>query len=268
MSRRTKGLLAEIEKGALDEQTPISVLLRKCVMLGGRAGSADLRDWARRELNGYTPGGEVELPDYRIVMGQICVDGMTMRHQIKGEPISSMDLPTIAQEQGIDEQVRLYGSIGELEDIARGRKEYVDLALPGAALLVKLMNHERADQPNRVASVYWRVSTIAFRGVVEQLRNTLVELVAELVATTPDEQMPTSDAADQAVNVVLHGGKRNHVTVVNAQSGTGPATAGPPAAPEDSAWIRWRKRGIFVGLSTIAAAVLAAVTWLDWQPWK
>lgn len=50
--------------------------------LGGRAGTADLRDWARRELDGY--GGDDDLPDYRVVTVPILIDGSTFHAIITG----------------------------------------------------------------------------------------------------------------------------------------------------------------------------------------
>lgn len=46
----SKGLLAQIEAGVLGDE-PLPSLLQKCIVLGGRAGSEKMRDWARKELN-------------------------------------------------------------------------------------------------------------------------------------------------------------------------------------------------------------------------
>jgi hypothetical protein len=70
-------LLERIEQGALDSGTPLADSLRLCVALGGRAGSAELRDWARKELDGY--GANDDLPDYRVVTVPILIDGSNFR---------------------------------------------------------------------------------------------------------------------------------------------------------------------------------------------
>ena len=59
------GLLAQIEADVVDAMVPLSSLLQKCIVLGGQAGSEKMRDWARRELNGYA--GADNVPDYRHV---------------------------------------------------------------------------------------------------------------------------------------------------------------------------------------------------------
>lgn len=50
---RVDPLLDQIERDVLDENVSVATALRKCVALGGRSGSAALRDWATRELEGY-----------------------------------------------------------------------------------------------------------------------------------------------------------------------------------------------------------------------
>lgn len=56
-------LLRSLRHHMLDESEPLAGLLRKCLMLGAETGSDSLRQWARRELNGY--GAEDKLPTYR-----------------------------------------------------------------------------------------------------------------------------------------------------------------------------------------------------------
>lgn len=266
MSRRARGLLAEIERDALNERTSIASLLRKCVVLGGRAESAELRDWAQRELNGYHGKGDV--PEYRIVPAPLCADGSNMRYRVKGLQISPFQLPEFAREE-IKEVVHFTQGIGELEELARTSKEHVDLGPPGASDLVTYINARQAGSGLHVESLYWRVSMTQVHGILQHVRNVLVGLIAELLATTPgDQDIPSAEATDQAINVILRGGKRHRVNVTVAQSGSGAASATPAAPAEESWWIRWRKRGIVVGLSTMAAAALAAFTWLEWKPWE
>lgn len=55
----------------LDETVPLSSLLQKCIVIGGQAGSEKMRDWARRELNGYA--GAETVPDYRHIPAAVMV---------------------------------------------------------------------------------------------------------------------------------------------------------------------------------------------------
>jgi len=65
---RDAGLLAQIEEDVLSDRS-LADALRKCIMLGGRAGSAELRQWATQELKGY-PDKE-EVPDFLTVAAPI-----------------------------------------------------------------------------------------------------------------------------------------------------------------------------------------------------
>jgi AbiTii len=53
VARRDSDLLAEIERDVLDESKSVAAALRRCLALGGQPKSAELRDWASRELRGY-----------------------------------------------------------------------------------------------------------------------------------------------------------------------------------------------------------------------
>jgi hypothetical protein len=56
-------LLREIQDAAIDANTDISVLLRKCKVLAARLGNENFKSWVEYELNGYP--NNTELPDYR-----------------------------------------------------------------------------------------------------------------------------------------------------------------------------------------------------------
>ncbi len=131
--------LHQIENDVLDESKPLAATLRKCITLGGQAGSADLRTWAARELRGYGP--DDELPQYRVVGAPILVDGVTIRHRITAERISAGDLPDIVAEH-VGEDVRLSSSIGGIEALIHeaesGDDHSLKLSLPGGAEIVIL----------------------------------------------------------------------------------------------------------------------------------
>jgi hypothetical protein len=63
----TDTLLRSLREHVLDESEPLAGLLRKCLLLGAETGSDALRDWARKELNGYDV--EDDLPEYRRLAG-------------------------------------------------------------------------------------------------------------------------------------------------------------------------------------------------------
>lgn len=251
----------------MNEQTSLTAALQKCIVLGGRADSEKLRDWARMELRGYEP--DQDLPDYRTVRGMLCLDALLpYGGSIRGEQFSARDLPDFARDH-ISEIVPLREGIGLIEQLANASEETLKLQLPMSAELMRFMEAKAAIPGARIIRLYWAVSRASIRAVVEHVRTSLAELVSEMVALMPDDQtVPTKDAADQAVGLVV-GGKRNTVNVVASQAAAGSTSRAEALRPGggDGWWQRWRKRGLIVGASTVVAAFAGVATWLDWAPW-
>ena len=127
-----------------------------------------------------------------------------------------------------------------------------------------LWNHEAERRYQHVAAIYWSLSEPALIGVIDRVRATLVELVAEMRAGTPDDaEAPSQAIADQAVNVVVRGiGARVNVTAASA-SGAGAHTVSAAPSPRDHS--PWRRTGAFVvGIATVIAAVVTVAQWQGW----
>jgi hypothetical protein len=270
MRKRSSRLIDEIERDALDASVPISAPLRKLVALGGQAGSAELREWASLELRGYV-GSDVPLPDYRKPGATLRIDGATFNTMITGQLISPRELPDPVNKH-VDDEVPLNGGVAEIEAmIARAKREEsgeIKLALPMGQDVVRLMNHEMHErgQIQRVTAIYWSVSHVSLEGVLDQIRTRLVELVAEMQAAMPSEaDVPSSDAADNAVSIVIHGGKPR-VSVTSAQAtGQGAHTVTAEAASDGSGL--WKRVGGFiVGVAIIVGTVVAIAAWQNWNP--
>lgn len=261
MVGRSNTLLDEIESDALDETKPLTGALRKCVALGGQANSAELRDWATRELQGYPPDGD--LPGFRVIPAPIMIEGATHGGIVKNQQIPRSTLPDVVQEK-IGEEFRFYSGVGEIEELARSAErseEPAKLQLPSGGDVARLMNAE-IGPGQQILSVYWAVSPVSLRGLCDQIRTSLMQLVAEIrVAIPKGAEVPTPEAADNAINVVVNG-KRARVSVAAAQaSGGSSATLASEAPSEESGfWTtsRWIGAAI-VGIATIAAAVFAGI---------
>lgn len=109
------------------------------------------------------------------------------------------------------------------------------------------------------------MSAVALRGVLDQIRTTLVELIAEMRAGMPETaDKPSAAVADHAVNVVVHGHEAR-VSVNAAQAsggGTHQVTATPSASPSRSPWRR--VGALTVGIATIIGALIALAQWQGW----
>lgn len=225
------GLLAQIEAGVLGDE-PLPSLLQKCIVLGGRAGSEKMRDWARRELSGY-PGIE-DLPSYRVLHAQVKLTLTNlMGYQATTTSFSTAQLPDrfseFLKEKGTPlESVPMNSGIGELDALANSGKDEHTLLPWWADTLLPLLNERYVDQSTtRVRDVYWALSNATLKGLLVQVRTNLAELVGELLALTPDDRQPTKEAAD-AVTVFIITGDRNVITNLrqDALGGTAVATQG------------------------------------------
>lgn len=255
-TKKAGGLIGEIERDLLADK-PLDTLLRKLILLGGNAGSPELRAWASQELRGYDK--DADLPSYRIVNAPLQIDGAVPGGIIQHQTISSMDLPDFARDE-IDELVHLRMGVGEIHGMVEQQKgdKVVKLQPPGAALLVSYMNGTQ-QMNGHITALYWSVSTIALEGVLSQIRTRLAELIAELRSGTPQGQaLPTPEQAANAVNVVING-RGNRVSIAQAASG-GSVTTQPEAREGRRFWTTARLIGAgVVGLATIIATVLAVL---------
>ncbi|MXY10810.1 MAG: hypothetical protein F4Z00_12810 [Acidimicrobiaceae bacterium] len=249
-----RSLLDKIESEALGGD--VVKALRLCISLGGHSASAELREWATRELRGY--GGDDELPDYRRIQAPLCVDTISPTGIAKGLSISTFQLPEFVRED-ITEELDLTHSVPELLGMVRTAEregESVRLLPLGASEVLLYMNQSGEYRPH-VERLYWQVAPTAISGVVERVCTDIVELVGEMRAGLPKGQdLPSPDVASQAVNVVVKGdGHRVVVKNVRQESGDG--------APEESP--RHRTLKVIAWVATIVAAIVSIVAFLYMQ---
>jgi len=219
MAPHEGNLMSDVQRDALDPKAPLADTLRKLVALGGQAGSTELRQWASLELRGYV-NTEVELPGYRKPAAVIQINGFNGAMQITGQQISPRSLPAFAREQ-IGEEVRLGHSVAEIEAMLQGAEAEggsIKLSMKMGQDLVAVMNQESEQPYARITALYWSLSAPAIVGVLDHIRTTLVELVAEMRAGMPaSAEVPSREVADQAVHVAVYGeGARVNVTAASA----------------------------------------------------
>jgi hypothetical protein len=209
MSNKRGGLLAQIEADVVDDRVPLSSLLQKCIVLGGQAGSEKMREWARKELNGYS--GTDKTPDYRhvpaVLMARITnragYNGGTVRIDRSVFPQQVLD--TIEEQVDLDNAI-LGEGIGTLEAMANQGTDEHSLIPYWASFIADTLNRFNMGPTSRVADVYWSVPNVSIRGLLVRVRTALAELVAELNTLMPqDQEVPDKQIADQAVQFVITG---------------------------------------------------------------
>jgi len=263
VAKREDTLIEQIERDALDDNVAVATALRKCVVLGGKSGSEKLRDWATRELQGYPGVEQDDLPDYRIIAAPLMMDAVKVNAQITGHQFSPSVLPEGIRDH-LQEEVPLREGVGQIEALLK--QPQIKLSPPRASDIVRVMNHDVGDPYQQIVSIYWSVAHSAVEGVLDQIRTSLTQLIAELRANMPaGDELPSSEAANEAVTLVMTG-KRARANVTSAQSSGGGTTATATSQPqqEDSGfWIRSpRVIAAVAGVAGVVSAVIAVIKFL------
>ena len=90
-------MLRDIQEAAIDEQSQVATLLRKCKVLAARLGSEEFSHWIDYELNGYA--NLDQLPAYRVLHVRSYGDFVgPFGSQMKNAPIPPSALPEVLRE--------------------------------------------------------------------------------------------------------------------------------------------------------------------------
>jgi len=211
--------LPRLRETLLDESEPLAGLLRKCLLLGAETGSEALRDWARKELNGY--GDEDDVPTYRKVRGMpMAMDSISGNTWARNQIIDRHQLPPDAWKY-VPDEFPFKQPIEELEQLA-GRKQ-LSFTSPGLAYAQSIWNGTLGPFQS-VVGLSYVMSGSVLAGVLGQIRTKLVDLVADLTADTPLSELPKKDQVDAAVS--HHIGDVYNTTI---QTTNGPVAIGAHA---------------------------------------
>ena len=213
LSRVTDTLLRSLRERMLDESEPLAGLLRKCLLLGAETGSVSLRDWARKELNGY--GGEDDVPEYRSLSGvPISMNSISGNTWATGQTISRFQLPQEAWEY-VPETVSFRQPVEELEQMA-GQKS-LSSSSPGLSMAQTIWNR-RLGPFQSISSLSYTMTGSVVAGMVGQIRTQLVDIIADLTADTPMSELPSKGQVDAAVSERI-GASTVYNTTIHAASG-------------------------------------------------
>lgn len=150
-------LVPELVNMASDPAVSTGDLLRRTLVVARRLAVPELVDWITSELNGYK---DHEIPDYRIIRGQIMVMN----------PVRGL-IPFIVPNAEAFELLSRHSemqSIPELEELARSDGELVRYFSPEMALRIM----RGMPLPMRPQLCF---SAVQVKGIVEKVRNRILE---------------------------------------------------------------------------------------------
>ena len=197
----------------LDESEPLAGLLRKCLLLGAETGSVALRNWARKELNGYRE--EDEVPEYRRLSGvPISVNSISGNTWATGQTISRFQLPQEAWEY-VPETMSFKQPVEELEQLAAQKS--LSFSSPGLSMAQTIWNGQLGPFQSINGLSYTMTGSVV-AGMVGQIRTQLVDIIADLTADTPMSELPSKGQVDAAVSEHI-GASTVYNTTINAAGG-------------------------------------------------
>jgi hypothetical protein len=207
-------LLRELQRDALNPDVDIVTVLRKARVLAARLHNAEFVAWVQHELDGYPAA--VDLPKYRILN----VDSRA--HLIMG--LMHMPRAPVMASQ-VPEQFRqwattsyLASSVSELSSLIAGvdNTKHEGLQCPWPQeLAVEFGAAGYGDGRSRVQCIgaWQEISVSAVVGVVETVRNRLLEFVLQIEAeapgageVAPGETPLPQEQVTQFVNNYIFGG--------------------------------------------------------------
>lgn len=191
----TDTLLQALRARILDESEPLAGLLRKCLLLGAETGSEALREWARRELNGYD--SDEDVPEYRKVRGvPISFSSISGTYWTKGQTIDRLQLPSETWEY-VPEVFPFKQPVEELERYAS--EESLRFRTTGLAYAETVWNG-KLDMFQQIMDMHYTMTGSTVAGMLGQIRTKLVDFVADLTADTPLTELPGKERVDAAVH--------------------------------------------------------------------
>jgi hypothetical protein len=188
-------LLDKIIELATDNQQPLTVLLRQCIVLAYEIKNLQLKVWANDELNGYADPNKV--PEYRIIS-----TGVTGLFVGPGWAKYEQGIPSVAleeQHRKWAEVVEIAESVGALEHMLTSGKGSSQIRFGWNSNLV--LFYQKTLNPGwQLFSAHQDVSKSAVAGLLDTIRtrvlNMALELKAEIGESDADLKKVKQDSAE------------------------------------------------------------------------
>ena len=197
-------LLNQIQDDLTSPSSNLSDILRRAKVLASKLKSSELRTWVKLESEGYE--SKEDLPDYRqMYLGLLGTYKGPYGGGINNAPIPLMNLPEDVKDWAT--KFEIYDNAATLEDMLRNGKD--SFQFYHSPELTKLIEYHIGRQPPMVlVETFKTVPRYTLTGVVDNIKNRLLDFVLELQeqGINPDE--PNSTATDQDL---VRGAVVNHI---------------------------------------------------------
>lgn len=205
-------LLRDIQQAAIDENSQVATLLRKCKVLATRLGSQEFSNWIDNELNGYK--NLDELPSYRVFRVNSYGDFVGyFGRQGKNLPIPPGVFPEDIREYV--ETMKLTMSISSLASLAESEEGLREAWPPE---VIRIMGAKIYEDMNCLSA--WKaLSHAALVGVIDTVRTRVLNFALQIEKEYPDageasiNSMPVpEEKVSQVFNTYITGTVQNLAT--------------------------------------------------------
>ena len=204
-------LVKEIRNDVLDSSKSLTDALRRAKVLAASLGNQTFSEWVDRELNGYPDEGSV--PDYRKV--RLIVTGTLSG--LWGSGLNNVSVPLFGFSDDQQEKITtkiFEGGIGVIESMIKSIEGGV-VAYPWNGNMVGIYNSVAHKNPDlALVGAQGTTSVAAIEGIVDSVRNRLLEFMLELQqissdileADEADLMKIPKEAVNNAISIAIHGG--------------------------------------------------------------
>lgn len=207
-------ILLEIQRDAMDENSSISNLLRKCLFLACKTGSVQFKNWVLHELNGYD--AEEDVPDYRVISCQSKGD-----FSRPGGILKNLDINI---EQLGDDIYNLYSefivtiSAASIESLVLNAKNdgAVSIRRPWDPAMTACVSSMIYQNMNCISA--WSESPVSlFVGTLDKIKTTILTFALDLSDKLPDiEDIKLSKQNEKIVTQTFNNHVYGSANIANA----------------------------------------------------
>lgn len=194
-------LIVQIRNEAVDGTSSLTSLLRKCQILASTLGNQDFKRWVSCELNGY--GESDELPQYRRLAADSVgnFSGYGGRF-LRNQPIPMCNLPEELAEKL--SEVSFKEGVGSLEHHLENSKDGQLVSRWPSAVIARYQ--AKFIEGFVLMEAFMVVSRAEVAGILENIRNRILEFVLELGEKYPDKsfEKPESGVESGVVQSVVN----------------------------------------------------------------
>lgn len=203
-------LLRDIQAAAIDGNTDLSTILRKCKVLAARLGHEPFKIWVEQELNGYP--AETPLPSYRVFRDMQSYGDFAgpFGSALRNAPLPLLCLPEEMREDFETKEVR--DRIAACSEWTKGSGNLIAPWPPDGVALLAQKFYENMN----LLSARMVIPRAHIVGLLDAVRNRILSFVLELEKLNPDagealpgEQPIRLEQVAPIFNTYIYGGSSN-----------------------------------------------------------